>query len=97
MMKQDPEAFERQSILDDTPVAAPAKAKKVAAARAGVEGEEEDDEFQTVGNKGKTITISSEGIFKALAQVLEARGRKVCFDSLARVLPITIQAADQNE
>ena len=76
---QDPEAFEREALAEDIPVAAPSKGskKKSAAANAPAEGEDEDNDFQTVGVKGKTITISSEGIFKALAQVLEARGRKV--------------------
>ncbi|KAK4704390.1 translation initiation factor 3 subunit C, partial [Phenoliferia sp. Uapishka_3] len=71
--KEDPEAFEKAALAVDAPAPAPKKAKKAAGA-AGAE--EEDDSFQTVGVKGKTITISSEGIYKALAQVLEARGRK---------------------
>ncbi|SCZ89235.1 BZ3500_MvSof-1268-A1-R1_Chr9g10339 [Microbotryum saponariae] len=72
--KEDPEAFEKAAALEDQPAAAaaPKKAKK---ASQPVE-EEADDDFQTVGSKGKTINVTSEGIYKALALVMEARGRK---------------------
>lgn len=69
---QDPEAFERAAVAEE----APAPKLKVAKKDQQV-GDADDDDFQTVGNKGKAIAISSEGIYKALAQVLEARGRKV--------------------
>ena len=74
LRSQDPEAFEREALVEDTPAPAPAKAGKK---KGPLVVDAEDEDFQTVGVKGKTITISSEGIFKALAQVLEARGRKV--------------------
>jgi translation initiation factor 3 subunit C len=75
---KDPEAFEKAALAEDTPapVEKKPKAKKGPLA---VDAEEDDDSFETVGNKGKVIAISSEGIYKALAQVLEARGRKVSF------------------
>lgn len=72
---QDPEAFEKAALAADAPAPVAPKPK---AAKAALAVDVEDDDFQTVGNKGKTIAISSEGIYKALAQVLEARGRKVC-------------------
>lgn len=75
-MSQDPVEFERKAIADDTPAPAAKKAAGKKPAGSAV-ADADDDEFQTVGDKGRTITISSEGVFKALAQVLEARGRKV--------------------
>jgi translation initiation factor 3 subunit C len=76
LRSQDPEAFEKAALAEETPVAAPKKGPKKTGP---LVVDAEDEDFQTVGNKGKTIAISSEGIYKALAQVLEARGRKVGF------------------
>ena len=39
-------------------------------------GEEDNDEFTTVGKGGKAMTFTSEGVFKALRAVFEARGKK---------------------
>lgn len=75
MQIQDPEEFERRALAEDAPP--PSGKKQTKKTQPGAEGAEEDDDFVTVGEKGRTITISSEGVFKALAQVLEARGRKV--------------------
>lgn len=74
--KADPEAFLRAADEEAKPkdTGAQKKSKKSGPLAAGPD--EEDDGFETVGNKGKAIAISSEGIYKALAQVLEARGRK---------------------
>lgn len=69
-------------MAEDAPAPKPKAAKK----DVQTAGDAEDDGFQTVGLKGKTIAISSEGIYKALASVLEARGRKVRLISLPRCL-----------
>lgn len=37
---------------------------------------EADDGFETVGRGGKSMAISSEGLFKTMAAIMEARGRK---------------------
>ncbi|GAA5851526.1 hypothetical protein JCM8547_001123 [Rhodosporidiobolus lusitaniae] len=71
--KADPEAFEKAA---EAPVAAAAPAPKKAKTPMAVAAD--DDGFETVGAaKGKAAPPpSSEGIYKALAAVLEARGRK---------------------
>lgn len=55
-----------------TPAAKPKKVKRTEG-----EEEEEEDEFTTVGKGGKAIQFTSEGIFKNLQMVQEARGKKV--------------------
>ncbi|GAA6018000.1 hypothetical protein JCM10207_002736 [Rhodosporidiobolus poonsookiae] len=73
--KSDPEGFERAAEAPAAAAAAPApkKAKGPMAVAA-----DDDDGFETVGGKSKAAAqpVSSEGIYKALAAVLEARGRK---------------------
>lgn len=72
--KADPDAFLRAADEEAKPKDTHKKAKKAGPSAAA--DDEEDDGFETVGNKGKAVAISSEGVYKALAQVLEARGRK---------------------
>ncbi|GAA5826389.1 hypothetical protein JCM11251_002346 [Rhodosporidiobolus azoricus] len=73
--KADPEAFEKAA---EAPAAAPAPAPKKAKTPMAVTADADEDGFETVGaTKGKAAApVSSEGIYKALAAVLEARGRK---------------------
>ncbi|BGP40661.1 Translation initiation factor 3 subunit c [Rhodotorula kratochvilovae] len=83
--KADPEAFER-SLAAPTPAPAAPTAKKAKGPLAvAPDAEGDDDGFETVGaTKPKSgaaaaqaqAAASSDGIFKALAAVLEARGRK---------------------
>lgn len=49
--------------------------------RAKVAGSDEEaiDDFTTVGKGGKVMQFTSEGIFKNLQGVQEARGKKVWF------------------
>ncbi|KAK7035256.1 Translation initiation factor 3 subunit c [Paramarasmius palmivorus] len=71
----DPEAFEREysaAISKDVPATT---AGKSSAAAATTEGDA-DDGFQSVGKGGKTMQLTTEGIFKSLQVVQEARGKK---------------------
>ncbi|KAF8161017.1 eukaryotic translation initiation factor 3 subunit 8 N-terminus-domain-containing protein [Crassisporium funariophilum] len=73
--QEDPEAFERDYlnlIAKDT--SAPTSAPTTRSATGG--GNEPTDEFTTVGKGGKTMQFTSEGIFKHLQAVQEARGKK---------------------
>jgi translation initiation factor 3 subunit C len=74
---QDPEAFQRELEAADISSAAPAKPKQPKRA-AGVDGEGEagDEAFETVGRGGRALNLTPEGVFKTLAAVLEARGKK---------------------
>lgn len=84
--RKDPEAFEAEFAAAAAPAPPSAAAQAARSARraelkangaAPAAGEEEDDdEFQTVGRGGKAVTYTSEGLFKSLAAVMEARGRK---------------------
>lgn len=72
--QEDSEAFEREytaAVTVEAPAAPKAKKSKKAA-----ENEDEDDEFTTVGKGGKTVQYTSEGIFKNLQSIQEARGKK---------------------
>jgi hypothetical protein len=68
---QNPEAYERSHApmsLSQTP----------AAAQSTTPGQERDlDDFSTIGKGGKVVQITSEGIFKSLQAIQEARGKKV--------------------
>lgn len=78
---KDPEAFQAEFEAANAPAKAAPPAPKAATstsaapAAAGAEGQE-DDAFQTVGKGGRALAITSEGLFKSLAAVMEARGRK---------------------
>ncbi|UZJ56456.1 hypothetical protein CBS101457_005776 [Exobasidium rhododendri] len=84
--RKDPEAFEAEFAAASAPAAPSAAAQAARSARkaeAKAKGaastaldEEDDDDFQTVGRGGKAVTYTSEGLFKSLAAVMEARGRK---------------------
>ena len=80
--RADPEAFEAEANATAAASIAPvadlaAKSKKQRATATVEEGEAEDvDDFQTVGRGGRTETFTSEGLFKSLAAIMEARGKK---------------------
>ncbi|EGU13619.1 Eukaryotic translation initiation factor 3 subunit 8 [Rhodotorula toruloides ATCC 204091] len=84
--RADPEEFERSLNAPAVAAAAAAAAasapKKKGPMAVAADAEGDDDGFETVGAKGAKGAAgakeptSSEGIYKALAQVLEARGRK---------------------
>ncbi|KAG8731640.1 Translation initiation factor 3 subunit c [Ceratobasidium sp. 423] len=70
----DPEKYKAEESKE--PAAAPSKPKKVKAGEEEGEGEgEEDDTFQTVGGR-KTMTFSTEALYKNLLAIQEARGKK---------------------
>ncbi|GAA5987963.1 hypothetical protein JCM11641_005965 [Rhodosporidiobolus odoratus] len=74
--KADPEAFEKAAEAPAPVAAAPQPKKKSPMA---IAADADEDGFETVGGgkgKGAAPPVSSEGIYKALAAVLEARGRK---------------------
>jgi translation initiation factor 3 subunit C len=84
-LDQDPDAFEAEANAASAPapesaavIAAGKRKKKLAAAdlEAGAAEGEGDDDFQTVGRGGRAMAFTSEGLFKHLAAVMEARGRK---------------------
>ncbi|TYJ54720.1 eukaryotic translation initiation factor 3 subunit C [Cryptococcus floricola] len=52
---------------------APAKAAKKAPAD---QAAEDGEEFMTIGKGGKTLNLTSDGVFKTLRELFEARGRK---------------------
>ncbi|MCO5579265.1 hypothetical protein L7F22_033119 [Adiantum nelumboides] len=78
--RENPEAFEAAAAAAAAPApSAASQAKKKKPAEALLDDEEPgegDDDFQTVGRGGKAVTYTSEGLFKSLASVMEARGRK---------------------
>ncbi|PWN54170.1 hypothetical protein IE53DRAFT_383254 [Violaceomyces palustris] len=76
--REDPEAFEAQANAAAAPAVEDAalKVKKARATATAAEGEEDDDSFQTVGRGGRTETFTAEGMFKSLATIMEARGKK---------------------
>ncbi|KAG6844342.1 hypothetical protein H0H87_007618 [Tephrocybe sp. NHM501043] len=71
--QEDPEAFEREYSAVVAPE--PTAPGKRAAAQLGA-AQEVDDDFTTVGKGGKAMQFTSEGIFKNLQAVQEARGKK---------------------
>ncbi|EPQ57410.1 hypothetical protein GLOTRDRAFT_92447 [Gloeophyllum trabeum ATCC 11539] len=73
----DPEAFERAYHAANAPAAAAPKPERRRAAAGDAEGEEQPDEdFTTVGRGGRAMQFTTEGIFKNLQMVQEARGKK---------------------
>ncbi|CAE6503034.1 unnamed protein product [Rhizoctonia solani] len=71
--EEDPEKYKAEETKEPA-VTAPIKPKKVKIGED--EGEdEEDDTFQTVGGR-KTMTFSTEALFKNLLAIQEARGKK---------------------
>jgi translation initiation factor 3 subunit C len=71
---QDPEAFEREYNAQVAPEAPAVTSTRRAAA---VRGDDETDEFTTVGRGGRAMQFTADGIFKHLQAVQEARGKKV--------------------
>ncbi|QRV94424.1 eukaryotic translation initiation factor 3 subunit 8 [Ceratobasidium sp. AG-Ba] len=77
--EENPEAY--QAVENPEPVAPPKKTVRVKRDEdeegEGEEGEDEaDDTFKTVGRAGKTMTFSTEALYKNLQEIQEARGRK---------------------
>ncbi|KAG7090852.1 hypothetical protein E1B28_009934 [Marasmius oreades] len=69
----DPDGFEREyaaATAKEITAAPGAKASTTVSADTG------DDGFQAVGKHGKTMLLTTEGIFKSLQVVQEARGKK---------------------
>lgn len=82
---EDPDTFEAELAAVNAPIAsAPALSRHIptaargatAASAATAEGALREDSFQTVGKGGRALAINSEGLFKSLAAIMEARGRK---------------------
>lgn len=72
---EDPEKYQ---AAENKAAAAPAPKKKKVRMEEEEEGkEEEDDTFKTVGARGKTMTFSTEALYKNLLAIQEARGKKV--------------------
>ncbi|KAG9082366.1 Translation initiation factor 3 subunit c, partial [Ceratobasidium sp. UAMH 11750] len=73
--ENDPGAYEAAENRE--PAVAPTTGPKKKKVRLeDEEDEEEDDAFQTVGRSGKTMTFSTEALYKNLQEIQEARGRK---------------------
>lgn len=74
----DPEAFVSTFNSTNQPevVSKPKKVKKTKA-EGGEDEEEEDDAFTTVGKGGKLYSLGSGDLYKNLAAIQEARGKKV--------------------
>ncbi|CCF48568.1 hypothetical protein NDA11_003271 [Ustilago hordei] len=79
--RSDPDGFEADAEAAAAAAAAPAdtetaitkgKKERLAAAL----DEDANDDFQTVGRGGRTEIFTSEGLFKSLAGIMEARGKK---------------------
>ncbi|WVQ75178.1 eukaryotic translation initiation factor 3 subunit C [Cryptococcus sp. DSM 104548] len=69
---KDPDAY-TEAYNQANAAPKPAKAaKKTPAAQAAEDGEE----FMTIGKGGKTLNLTSDGVFKTLRELFEARGRK---------------------
>lgn len=78
--REDPEGYEAKLQAAQQSTAVPelpvmTKAVESEPVVAAAQAAEDDGDFQTVGKSGKTI-MSSDALFKALAAVMEARGRK---------------------
>ncbi|CAE6377398.1 unnamed protein product [Rhizoctonia solani] len=93
--EEDPDKYRKEENKEPV-VQAPPKAKK-AKAEEEEEGdeEEEDPTFKTVGRSGKTMTFSTEALFKNLLAIQEARGKKNTdrneqIHLLERVLPTAV-------
>jgi translation initiation factor 3 subunit C len=85
---QDPEAFEREYTAQAAPQA-PVRVEVVKKS-VGVEGsDDDDDDFTHVGKGGKATQFTSEGIYKHLQAIHEARGKKVRTEIVVCVLTIS--------
>lgn len=71
--QDDPEAFEREYAALVAPEVPNATSTRRAAAP---RGDDETDEFTTVGRGGRAMQFTADGIFKHLQAVQEARGKK---------------------
>lgn len=72
----DPLAYHAQYAAATKPEALP-KSKKAKRGRGDGEDGEEADAFTTVGKGGKTYSLGTADIYKNLAAIQEARGKKV--------------------
>ncbi|WVQ96216.1 eukaryotic translation initiation factor 3 subunit C [Kwoniella sp. CBS 9459] len=70
---EDPAAYSAAYESANAAPVAPKAAKKTQAATA--DGQASDD-FMTIGKGGKTLNLTSEGVFKTLREIFEQRGRK---------------------
>ena len=74
---QDPETFEQTyDAVEQEVVAPPVKKEKRSTLKEVAVGAEDED-FTTVGKGGKAMQFTSEGIYKNLQLIQEARGKKV--------------------
>ncbi|KAF5389343.1 hypothetical protein D9757_004368 [Collybiopsis confluens] len=71
----DPEAFERDYASTVTREAPSAPGARPTGPSTTADGDDEDG-FKSVGKGGKTMFLTTEGIFKSLQAVQEARGKK---------------------
>jgi translation initiation factor 3 subunit C len=80
--RSDPAAFDAAYDAANNAAAAPAADAETAIAKGKKErlaaalDADANDDFQTVGRGGRTETYTSEGLFKSLAAIMEARGKK---------------------
>jgi translation initiation factor 3 subunit C len=78
MSEKDPVAFELEYTTAVIPEVKGSKGVTPGATVPGASDEEDIDDFTTIGKGGKAMQFTSEGIFKNLQLVQEARGKKVC-------------------
>ena len=84
LYREDPAAYEAKAAAAVTaptpalPITASKKAPSIAHVVAAAEAAQADDDdgFQAVGQKKESVQMTSDLLFKSLAAVLEARGRK---------------------
>lgn len=83
---EDADAYTANFTALTQPEAAPKiKIKKVSKPDIAVEGEQDAEGFSTVGKGGRTYGLGSGDIYKSLAAIQEARGKKVSRHSLRAV------------
>ncbi|ORY35012.1 putative eukaryotic translation initiation factor subunit [Naematelia encephala] len=71
---EDPAAY-ASAYESANAVPAPVKAPKKAVAQ-GADGEADSADFMTIGKGGKALNLTTEGVFRTLRDIFEARGRK---------------------
>lgn len=81
--EENPEAYEAAANPEPIAITTPAPKKKKARIDEDVDGEDDEEEgFKHVGRSGKTMTFSTEALYKNLQTIQEARGKKVHISSL---------------
>ncbi len=71
---QDPAAYVAAYEAANVGPAAPVDKKAKVQTQ---EGQEDSADFMTIGKGGKTLNLTSDGVFKTLKEIFEQRGRKV--------------------